>query len=209
MPESSGKNTLVLLDFAGTLMEEDTFLAFLIFRLKEFRIVLRSILALPYFIAFQFKLMDNSKAKEKVFGMLFKGEKQLDFERKAQEFWDFQGTNLNPAINDLISNYQKEGAELMIVSANFNPIIAAFSASAYRFNDFLCTELETEGDRLTGRFASPNCHGEEKVRRLKIRFPDRSVFSEIHAYGDSNGDLPMLRWADRGYLLQKGEWQKI
>lgn len=209
MLESRTQNTLVLLDFDGTLMKDDTFLAFLIYRLKEPRIVLRSLLALPYFIDFQFKLMDNAKAKERVFGILFKGERLSDFERKAEEFWDFQGTNLNPAINDIISDYQKQGAELMIVSANFNPIIAAFSASAYRFNDFLCTELEAENGKLTGRFASPNCYGEEKVRRLKIRFADRSAFSEIHAYGDSSGDLPMLQWADKGYLLKKGEWQKI
>ena len=45
------------------------------------------------------------------------------------------------------------------------------------------------------------CYGEEKVNRLKEFFTDREqVF--ITAYGDSNGDKPMLNYANHGVLIK-------
>ncbi len=208
MPESK-KPILVLVDFDGTLMEDDIFLTFIVYRLKEFRFLIKALLASPYLLAYIFKLMDNSKAKEKVFGILFGGEHELDFKRKVEDFWHFNGTEINPAIVDRISAYQKEGAEIMIVSANFAPLVSAFVERVYRINDYLSTEIEVIDGKLSGKFASPNCYGEEKVRRLNIRIHDRKVYSEIHAYGDSEGDRPMLEWADHGFLLQKERIKEI
>ena len=49
-------------------------------------------------------------------------------------------------------------------------------------------------DRVTGAFASPNCRGEEKVRRLRAVYgPDVRVAA---AYGDTSGDTEMLQIAD-------------
>lgn len=207
MPESK-KAKLVLLDFDGTLVEGDIFRDFIIFRLLEYQFLIRLLLAIPYFLGHKLKLMTNDKAKEKIFTALFKGESSRHFRSRVEDFWYHHGTEINPAIVDVFSNYQKEKADFLIVSANFAPIISAFAGRNYGF-DFLATELEEVDGKLSGRFASPNCYGDEKVRRLNIRVFDRSLYSEIHAYGDSRGDLPMLRWADKGYLLRRGAWRKI
>jgi phosphatidylglycerophosphatase C len=45
--------------------------------------------------------------------------------------------------------------------------------------------------RLTGRISGLNCHGQEKVRRIKESFP-LDQYQEIYAYGDTSGDKPML-----------------
>lgn len=65
--------------------------------------------------------------------------------------------------------------------------------------DVLCTEAEFDGnDVLTGNFATDNCYGMEKVRRLKQKYPDRQKFKLV-AYGDSSGDREMLDFADEGF----------
>jgi phosphoserine phosphatase len=69
------------------------------------------------------------------------------------------------------------------------------------FTEVIATKLEERDGALTGKFASRNCYGEEKVNRLKEFFTDRGqVF--ITAYGDSNGDKPMLNYANHGVLIK-------
>ena len=59
----------------------------------------------------------------------------------------------------------------------------------------LASTLEQRDGRLTGRYASLQCTGEEKVRRIRTTF-DLSAFSRLYAYGDTVEDLPMLALAD-------------
>ena len=63
----------------------------------------------------------------------------------------------------------------------------------------LATRLETtpdkdgsKPDRLTGRIFQVNCHGKEKVRRIKEAY-SLEEYQEIYTYGDSSGDRPMLK----------------
>lgn len=59
----------------------------------------------------------------------------------------------------------------------------------------IATKLEFKNELITGRFASENCYGEEKVRRIKEVYALES-FEYIYAYGDSSGDIKMLSLAD-------------
>lgn len=52
---------------------------------------------------------------------------------------------------------------------------------------------------LTGRFATPNCYGPEKVRRIEAVWPHREQY-DVSAFGDSRGDKEMLDYADQGYF---------
>ncbi|RYH27835.1 MAG: hypothetical protein EON54_23585, partial [Alcaligenaceae bacterium] len=61
---------------------------------------------------------------------------------------------------------------------------------------------------LTGELKTPNCHGEEKVRRLREwleqRFGSASADVALHAYGDTAGDKPMLAMADERCAWYRG-----
>ena len=86
------------------------------------------------------------------------------------------------------------------------------------FDDLICTEMEVAGDHLTGHMRTPNCYGEQKVVRLtawlKLRFGAASAEAvTLYAYGDTPGDIPMLRMANhawyRGMVFdssQPGHW---
>lgn len=54
-------------------------------------------------------------------------------------------------------------------------------------------------DRLTGQYDGLNCHGEEKVRRFRERFPDAHV---ERFYSDSLSDAPMAALADEAFLVK-------
>ena len=62
----------------------------------------------------------------------------------------------------------------------------------------VATEPEIRNGRLTGRFATPNCKGAEKVRRILGLFPDRESY-RLTAFGDSRGDREMLAMADEAH----------
>jgi phosphoserine phosphatase len=68
------------------------------------------------------------------------------------------------------------------------------------FAETICTEVRWEGDRLDGALTTPNRKGEEKARcftALRAKHPD----TKTAAYGNSSADLPHLRLADRGVLV--------
>ena len=50
-------------------------------------------------------------------------------------------------------------------------------------------------DRVTGAFATANCRGEEKVRRLHAAYGPGLRLAA--AYGDTSGDTEMLAIADQ------------
>ena len=75
----------------------------------------------------------------------------------------------------------------------------------------LGTQIEVVDGKVTGRFLSRNCYGEEKVHRIcealttttsnvygttSLSF-DRTQY-DIEAFGDSRGDKEMLAFADKG-----------
>ena len=63
----------------------------------------------------------------------------------------------------------------------------------------LGTQVEVSDGRLTGRFLSRNCYGQEKVNRILACYPDRESYHLI-AYGDSRGDEQLLAFADEAHF---------
>jgi hypothetical protein len=55
----------------------------------------------------------------------------------------------------------------------------------------ISTKLEVKNGVLTGRFSTLNCNGQEKVIRIKEKY-DLIIYDEIHVFGNSKGDFPML-----------------
>ena len=54
-------------------------------------------------------------------------------------------------------------------------------------------------DRHTGVFSGLNCHGEEKVRRFREKYPDARVET---FYSDSHSDDPMASLAEKAVLVK-------
>ncbi|MEA3018949.1 MAG: phosphatidylglycerophosphatase [Actinomycetota bacterium] len=89
-----------------------------------------------------------------------------------------------------LRTHQAAGHHVLVVSAS-PTIYVAPAMQRFGVDDVLATDLEIGNDGvLTGRLAGPNCRGEEKVVRLDAWLAGRDV--ELHAYGNSPDDAPML-----------------
>ena len=98
---------------------------------------------------------------------------------------------------------QQAGHCCVMVSASPD-IYLARVAEQLGFDALVCTEMQVEGDRLTGYMRTPNCYGEQKVLRLRAWLAERFgpvtfAGTTLYAYGDTSGDKPMLRLAQHAW----------
>ena len=191
------KRIIAVFDFDGTITTRDTLLEFIRFAKGRWHFVLGFVLYSPLLIAWKIKLYPNWKVKQQLFAFFFKGMKQSDFDHLCEAFCCQSQQLIRQEARKAILHHLKAQAEVVIASASIENWVYPF-AKQLGISSVLCTPIEMENGYLTGRFASANCYGEEKVRRILERYPDRSEYHLV-AYGDSSGDKPMLEWADEKF----------
>jgi len=98
-----------------------------------------------------------------------------------------------------IEAHHKAGDTLVLMSASVDLYVPAIGR-ALGFTETVCTGVHWNGDRLQGQLTTPNRRGEEKVHCLEAL---RSHFAglSVVAYGNSGSDLPHLKRADQGFLV--------
>lgn len=101
-----------------------------------------------------------------------------------------------------IEQHRQQGDFLILMSASVDLYVPAI-AQALQFNETICTTVRWNDDQLDGALTSVNCRGNEKLRQLE-RLRARHPGCQIEAYGNSAPDLPHLRAADRGILVNGG-----
>ena len=62
--------------------------------------------------------------------------------------------------------------------------------------------IASDVDKKTGKFNDQNCYGEEKVRRLKEKYPNIKI---NEAYSDSMSDYPLFDIANDSYIVKKNK----
>lgn len=185
---------IVATDFDGTLTSKDTLLEFIRFAKGNIYCAFGFLLYSPLIVLMMMKLYPNYKSKQKLFSFFFKGMPLEEFNRLGSEFALSSKHILRPGGLDMLRKCREEGMEVVVVSASIDNWVQPF------FPDLrvLGTQIEVADGKLTGRFLSKNCYGQEKINRLLEVFPDRDNYYLI-AYGDSNGDRKLLDFADESY----------
>lgn len=99
-----------------------------------------------------------------------------------------------------IRAHQQQGDVLILMSASVDVYVPEL-ARALGFAECICTPTGWRADgRYDGRLTGPNCRDQEKVARLRVRQALQPALKTT-AYGNSAPDLPHLRLADRGILV--------
>lgn len=91
--------------------------------------------------------------------------------------------------------HQQRGDTVIIISASPEDWIMPW-AKQHNISKVISTKLEVLGGRLTGKLATPNCHGPEKAIRFLTEYPDREAY-ELYVYGDGKSDQQMFALADK------------
>ena len=185
---------VVAFDFDGTLTTRDTLLAFIHYA-KGTRAFLWGFLRHAHLLVLmKLGFYPNWKAKQRVFSYFFKGMTLDVFDALCQQFAADNRHLLRPEGIQSVQQAQADGAEVLIVSASIDNWVQPFFPSV----KVVGTQIEVANGRLTGRFLTPNCYGEEKVRRILALYPDRHEY-HLTAYGDSRGDKQLLAFADEAH----------
>lgn len=190
-----------LFDFDGTITTKDTLFDFIKYTYGKRGLVKCLLLNVWNLTLYTAKLRSNEKAKEIMLATMIKGTSTEIFKKQCERYSvDRVPQIIRENTKAIIEKHRSAGETLFIVSASPENWIRPW-AMKNGFAKVVATKLEEKDGMLTGKFASRNCYGVEKVNRLKEFFTDREqVF--ITAYGDSSGDKPMLNYANHGVLTK-------
>ncbi|MFN0201508.1 MAG: HAD-IB family hydrolase [Bacteroidia bacterium] len=184
-------------DFDGTITIKDTMFSFLKFVKGKTNFWLGMIALSPVFALYALKIYSNRQAKEKLLTYFLGGMTATELYAKGQAF-DKQvlPSLIRPLAMEKIAWHHAEGHRCYLVSASLTFWLKSWAES----NGFelVATLPEIENDVFTGKIADENCHGQEKVNRLKTLLNPKNTY-EIFAYGDSSGDKELLAWANHAH----------
>ena len=187
------KRRIAFFDFDGTITTKDSLLEVIKHQKGSLLFYTGFLLNAPFLVAYKLKIIRNSTAKQKVLKFFFNKMPLLSFQEKCDAFASGKLPALiRPKALTEIKKLQDLGAEVVVISASAKNWLQRW---ADKINvTLICTKLEIRNEKLTGNIDGENCHGEEKVRRIKVAY-DLSEYDEIYCYGDSPGDKPMLSLA--------------
>ena len=174
-------------DFDGTIYHGDSTRDFFKFSLKKHPALVRY---LPkqlwgFFSHYVLKRIDKTTMKQNFYCFL----KGFDAEKTLDEFWDKHEKNIYPFYKE----QQKEDDIFISASPEFllEPICKRLS-----INHLMASRVDIK----TGTYTGKNCRDEEKVKRLYEKY------GKVHIdnfYSDSEADLPLVRLADKAFLITK------
>ncbi len=101
-------------------------------------------------------------------------------------------TDVFPAARWLLERHLTDGHEVVVLSSSPQELVAAVAGCIDPSIVAIGTVTEVVEGRLTGRLASPFCHGWGKLLRLEEVLGWRDL-AHATAYADSDTDLPVLR----------------
>lgn len=175
------KTTVHVFDVDGTIIYGNSLLQLWLFLNKGFwRMPWQLICILPYII-----LNQNQKAKEVLLSNLFLNKSQTEIESIGQYFFEYVlKYKIRPKAVEKIIELNEKKIQTILLSASCDAWLKPLAA--YLSANLICTELAYKENRFTGYFATPNCKGEEKIKRLLAKYPNSNY--EFICYGDSKSD---------------------
>ena len=173
-------------DFDNTILKGDStarFYAYCLIRTPKMLLRLPGLLWGALFVLRK----DKQRFKQNMFGFL---RDLKDPEGAVEAFWNKNIRRVKPFY------LQNRRGDDVIISASpeflIKPALARLGSAA---------ALASPVDIFSGLYHGRNCHGEEKVRRFRERYPDAEI---DEFYSDSHSDDPLAKMAKRAYLV-KGE----
>lgn len=198
------KDIVAAFDFDGTITSKDTFIEFAKHSVGMPKLLRGIIKSLPWLVLWKLHLCDGGVAKQHMFSILYKGMAYSDFLQHCENFAPLLDNITRKRIAERLDWHISSGHKTYIISASIPEWIIPWARKhgipAY---NILGTNIAIDHDsQITGTFSTPNCNGQEKVRRLSMAEANWGNCI-LYAYGNSAGDRPMLDIADFGTMVSK------
>jgi phosphatidylglycerophosphatase C len=192
------KKTIAFFDFDGTITFRDTMLELIRFHCGTMAYYRGMAVLSPVLIGMKLGLVAKDRAKEKLLAYFFGGLPLTDFTALCERFIRQRLPGLlRPDAVQKIGYHLSQGHRVVVVSASAENWIGDWCRN--KGLDCIATRLAVVDDRITGQLSGANCNGIEKVNRIRSAYsPDN--FAEVYAYGDTDGDKPMLALATHPFF---------
>jgi phosphatidylglycerophosphatase C len=186
--------TIAFFDFDGTITTKDSLLEFIRFVKGDAAFYIGFLLHSPILVLYKLQIVSNQSAKEMMLRYFFGKMDANVFNKHCEDFTNKKLPSLiRPKSLHEIKKLQNGGAIVVVVSASPENWLKAWCASVG--TDCIATRLVIDNNRITGKIDGRNCHGEEKVNRIRSKY-DLNDFSSVYAYGDTRADRHMLSLAN-------------
>lgn len=193
--KSEESEKLAIFDFDGTLTTKDTLLAFIEFTKGKRRLYQELLLLSPELILMKLGFGNNEKVKIKLLSRLFKGMQKETLEKLAEDFCAQNFTSLlRPKGLAKIQALKAENYRIILVTASVNIWVKPFAKKLDV--ELIATEFLFKDQLFTGRLATPNCRGIEKINRLKKYLKQKKIPPYL-MFGDSDGDQALYNQASQ------------
>ncbi|MCW4453715.1 HAD-IB family hydrolase [Flavobacterium sp. MXW15] len=154
----------------------------------------------PWLLAYKLGLISAEAIRARVTRLTFSGRHAGDIAELASAYAHQVLPELvRPEMLQQIQWHKAQQHTVAIVSGSLDLYLRPWCEQ--HGLQLICNRLESDGDRLTGRYAGGDC-GPHKVARIQQLF-DLGRFQRIHAYGDSREDKPMLALAHERWYRGK------
>ena len=188
---------LAFFDFDGTMIPGDSIVPFLYFAWRRGDMGLFALLqACGKGLRFKMGFGSGGEMKRAAFSFY----QELDAEKRQaldKAFAEKIVKKVYSKARATLSMHKKAGRRAVLVSASTENYMR-YVAEMLGVDGLLCTPVDEDGH------VGENCHGAEKVRRIEAWMAAQKLpvdLSASYAYGDSRGDLPMLRLCGHGTLV--------
>lgn len=175
-------------DFDKTIYDGDSTADFIKYCAKRFPKAYVIIFpALWAFLLYVLNIYTKTQFKERMYGFL---RYIPDIDSTLENFWDSHENK----IFDYYKSQQRENDIIISASPQFllTPICRRLGIKHL---------IASRVDKHSGKYTGENCHGAEKVVRLKEEY-GISHCSEF--YSDSYSDTPLAETADKAYIVRRG-----
>lgn len=190
---------IAIFDFDGTISCKDSFLDFIRFTDGNSALLRCVIKNLPYIFMFYLGLYSGHRLKEHFFSYFYKGRKQADLEKKGVEYCQTRIRQIiYPEALEVISWHQSQNHRLFLLTASSSIWLKAW-CEQYGFV-MLGTDFQVTEGIYTGKIAGLNCHGKEKLSRLK-EIEKFEETTETYGYGDSISDKYFLSAVNKPFRV--------
>jgi phosphoserine phosphatase len=133
-----------------------------------------------------------------LFARAVKGINEVIFQQYEDDFFQKQG-RLYMWVSGVLDFLYENNYEIILLLATVEPILDTF-ARFLPVTQYFGSELEIENDIFTGRINSI-LNGDFKKRKLREILETISSESFSISFGDSVGDIPMLKSTDLSFVI--------
>lgn len=192
---------IALFDFDGTITNADMYTKFLHFSGTKRRALLAKIVLPPFFTLYKAGVIPAPKMRTIASFVAFSGRKIDDVVTSGEKYAaDVVPSFLREVALNKLNWHKNNGDKIVIVSASLDIYLKPWCAQ--NGFDLVCSELEVNRGKFSGRYVNGDCSCSNKPKLIRSKF-ELGQYGQIYAYGDTKEDLAMLSLADEAYLNWK------